>query len=310
MITENKHGWLVTAPSNSPENAFLLPNGKEASVCMGPTIDNQIIRELFAHVMEAAALLKKDAAFSEKLKKASDRLPPNRIAPDGRLMEWLEDYKETEPHHRHVSHLWGLYPGNEISMTQTPELAEAVKASLNGRGDPGTGWSLAWKINLWARLQDGNHAFRILRDLLKPTVEKGFNYIDAGGSYPNLFCGHPPYQIDGNFGGCAGIMEMLLQSNNGSIQLLPALPEQWKDGSFYGLCVRGGGEISATWENGKTKTCSLKATSANHFLIKIPKGVKSIRTEKDKQSKTWKHNRENISCSLVKGELIKFIFIY
>jgi alpha-L-fucosidase 2 len=276
---------------------------------MGPTIDNQIIRELFAHVMEASVLLKKDTAFREALKKASALLPPNQIAPDGRLMEWLENYKETEPHHRHVSHLWGLYPGNEITVMNTPKLAKAVKASLIGRGDQGTGWSLAWKINLWARLQDGNHAFRILRDLLKPTVDKGYNMVDGGGSYPNLFCGHPPYQIDGNFGGCAGIVEMLLQSPGGLIQLLPALPEEWKDGSFHGLCVRGGATLSATWENSKIKICSLKATSSNHFVIKRPEGVKEIRLEKNNQVKEWKQTGD-IHCKLAKGESIKFIFIY
>ncbi|MDP4248968.1 MAG: glycoside hydrolase family 95 protein [Bacteroidota bacterium] len=309
MIRENKHGWLVTAPSNSPENSFLLPNGKEAAICMGPTIDNQIIRELFAHVADAAVLLKKDAAFAASLKKASDQLPPNQIAPDGRLMEWLENYKETEPHHRHVSHLWGLYPGNEITPAQTPELAKAVKASLEGRGDQGTGWSLAWKTNLWARLQDGNHAYQVLRDLLKPTVDKGFNMVDGGGSYPNLFCGHPPYQIDGNFGGCAGIVEMLIQSNSRAISLLPALPDQWAEGSFHGLCARGGVEISANWENNKINSCTLKATSTNHFLIRIPRGVLDIRSEKN-NSASWEKDAENIRCSLAKGEAIKFIFIY
>ncbi|HZK64632.1 MAG TPA: glycoside hydrolase family 95 protein [Puia sp.] len=308
MIMENKHGWLVTAPSNSPENAFLLPNGKEASVCMGPTIDNQIIRELFAHVAEAAALLKKDAVFAGDLKKASAKLPPNRIAPDGRLMEWLENYKETEPHHRHVSHLWGLYPGNEITRAGTPDLADAVKASLEARGDQGTGWSLAWKINLWARLQDGNHAYQLLRDLLKPTVEKGFNMVDGGGSYPNLFCGHPPYQIDGNFGGCAGIVEMLLQSNSGPVLLIPALPDLWEAGSFHGLCIRGGAELSATWKKNKITRCEIAATTTNQFNIRIPRGVTGVRSA-DKNI-PWKKEKENIRCHLSKGERITFTFIY
>ena len=190
-------------------------------------------------------------------------------------MEWLKEYKEAEPHHRHVSHLWGLYPGNEINI-ETPTLANAAKASLEARGDDGTGWSLAWKINFWARLHDGNRAFALLRKLLRPVKGSEVNMSNGGGTYANLFCGHPPFQIDGNFGGTAGIAEMLLQSQEGYIQLLPALPDAWKDGSFSGWCVRGGAVVDAQWTNAILKKVVIKATADNTFKIKMPANVTKV----------------------------------
>ncbi len=275
LVPEPKHGWLVTAPTTSPENAFYMPDTQKAvSICMGSTMDNQLVREIFTNVIYASEILGIDEVLRNQLKEAVVKLPPNRIGSDGRLMEWLEEYKETDPQHRHVSHLYGLHPGNQITLRGTPDLAEAARKTLEVRGDGGTGWSRAWKINFWARLGDGNHAYLLLRNLLAPTFENGFN-MKRGGTYPNLFCAHAPFQIDGNFGGCAGIAEMFLQSQSGVIDLLPALPDVMSEGSFNGMRVRGGGEISASWIGGKLKSTTLKATVGNIFKLRIPENAQA-----------------------------------
>jgi alpha-L-fucosidase 2 len=309
LVKEPKHGWLVTAPTTSPENAFLMPGtGKPVNICMGSTMDNQLIRELFGNTVQSSKILGIDADFAQQLTDAASQLPPNRIGSDGRLMEWLEEYKEQDPHHRHSSHLYGLHPGNQITPEGTPELAAAVVKSLEARGDGGTGWSRAWKINFWARLHDGNHAFTLLKNLLDPVYDVGFNYTNKGGTYPNLFCAHPPFQMDGNWGGCAGIAEMFLQSHAGFIHIIPALPDRFSEGSFSGLRVRGGGIISAEWKGKKLVKASLTAENNGAFKIKIPEYVEGFTTTINGKKITLNMENNMLPVTLQKGKRLEIRF--
>ena len=283
LIAEPNNQWLVTAPSHSPENAFLLPDGQRANVCLGPTIDQQLLRYLFHATIESAKILglTSEEAFTTELAAQRARLAPTRIGTDGRIMEWLEAYPEAEPTHRHISHLWGLYPGHEISVRHSPELAEAARQSLDARGDAGTGWSLAYKLNLWARLRDGDRCEKILRIQLTP-VSTGTQGISAtgGGTYPNLFDAHPPFQIDGNFGATAGLAEMLLQSHAGEIDLLPALPTSWPEGEVRGLRARGGITVDLAWKAGRVTTYRLTSRSPEKVTVRVNGEVSAIIPDK------------------------------
>jgi len=318
-LIEDKDGHLITSPGTSPENKYITSTDYKGATLYGATADLAMIRQCLIETIKASKILQDDETFRGKMEQALDRLLPYRIGANGHLQEWYHDWEDVDPKHRHQSHLYGLHPGNHINPRHTPAYANACRKTLEIKGDETTGWSKGWRINLWARLAEGNRAYKMLRELLRyvdPDKYQGPDKKRGGGTYPNLFDAHPPFQIDGNFGGTAAVIEMLLQSNDEEIMLMPALPDAWNEGAIRGIKARGNFEISMQWADNRLKTAQIKSLSGSdcNIIHAHPFSIKALNlvAEKDEFG-TYKisfKTEKGKTYELTTDEKKYFIFSY